>query len=1079
FEISDNQGTAPVGSLGAGSYSYGSYANNTAVEIYVTDVALVACADSAGPVTDYCTPPPPPCTVNIDSISAQCLTDSTFEVLVYISGNGSSFEITDNQGTTPVGNLSAGTYSYGSYANNTAVEIYVTDLALVACADSAGPVTADCTPPPPPCTVNIDSISAQCLTDSTFEVLVYISGNGSSFEITDNQGTTPVGNLSAGTYSYGSYANNTAVEIYVTDLALVACADSAGPVTADCTPPPPPCTVNIDSISTHCSTDSTFEIVVTFTGTGSDFEISDDQGTPAIGSLSSGTYTYGSYPNNTQVAIFVNNTTIVACGDTAGPIMTDCSPPPPPCSVNLDSVIVHCVSDSTFELLVYFTGVGSNFILSDDQGTTPIFGLSSGIYVIGPYANSTDVTVTVADTSVSGCSDSFGPVTGDCTGVPVCDLAVAPLQTTCLSDSTFGVIVSFAGTGGTAYEIYDNLGTDTLSNIGPGMYVYGSYPNNTAVTITVNFTSLFTCEEVVGPITADCTPPPPPCQVNIDSAITACLTDSTFQITVGFSGNGNNYSLSDNQGSPTQTGLVPGVYVLGPYANNTDVQITVADPDSMSCTSTFGPVTADCFVPQPCIVAIDTAYPACQTDSTFALMVQISGNGSNLSISDDQNTAALTGLTSGLYPYGEYPNGTSVTVSVNNPTGNGCSDSYSPLTEDCTPQVICSVDMDTVFAVCVTDSTFNIVVKFTGVGTNFQLGDDQGSSPLTNLAPGEHTIGPYFNSTDVIITVEDTSFTNCSFSFGPITADCTPVPICDVTVDSIFVQCLSDTTFNLAITISGSGNDYSIIDNQGLYQISNVGVGTFTMGPYVAGSSVGALVVDNRVFGCILSAGPILGDCSPPANNDCNNASPMVCGGSVTGTTINSTASLPLTCGTTPTGNGVWYTLIGNGQTIKLSTCSSTAPFDSEINVYKGNCDLMKCVAGNNDGTACPNGSSEVSFQGDIGTVYYIYVSNGLGSTGGNFTLTASCTSQTIGISIYPNPGPGNFTLSYPSTVKTKMKWVLATLEGVTVETGTEIIERGTNIIPLNFENYPEGVYFLHLITPNNPPEVLKIIIKH
>ncbi|MEM7373358.1 MAG: hypothetical protein AAF587_32330, partial [Bacteroidota bacterium] len=169
----------------------------------------------------------PVCDVVIDTLYTQCIDDSTFETVVSFSGSGIAYELSDNQGSIPLAGIPPGTYTFGSYANNASVSIYVNDILIPACGDTTGPITTDCTPPPPPCNVNIDTIYAQCLTDSTFSVIVEFSGPGFSFEISDNQGTAPVGSLGAGSYSYGSYANNTAVEIYVTDVALVACADSA------------------------------------------------------------------------------------------------------------------------------------------------------------------------------------------------------------------------------------------------------------------------------------------------------------------------------------------------------------------------------------------------------------------------------------------------------------------------------------------------------------------------------------------------------------------------------------------------------------------------------------------------------------------------------------------------------------------------------------------------------------------------------------------------------------------------------------------------------------------------------------
>ncbi|MDX2245916.1 MAG: hypothetical protein SF052_04010, partial [Bacteroidia bacterium] len=225
----------------------------------------------------------PVCDVAIDTVVTNCLSDSTFQAVVTLSGSGNNLSISDNQGTTPLTGLSAGTYNFGTYANNTSVTIFAADLNLIACADTAAPVTADCTPPPV-CDVAIDTVVTNCLSDSTFQAVVTLSGSGNNLSISDNQGTTPLTGLSAGTYNFGTYANNTSVTIFAADLNLIACADTAAPVTADCTPPPV-CDVAIDTVVTNCLSDSTFQAVVTLSGSGNNLSISDNQGTTPLTGL--------------------------------------------------------------------------------------------------------------------------------------------------------------------------------------------------------------------------------------------------------------------------------------------------------------------------------------------------------------------------------------------------------------------------------------------------------------------------------------------------------------------------------------------------------------------------------------------------------------------------------------------------------------------------------------------------------------------------------------------------------------------------------------------------------------------------
>ncbi|MBX2829507.1 MAG: T9SS type A sorting domain-containing protein [Flavobacteriaceae bacterium] len=135
----------------------------------------------------------------------------------------------------------------------------------------------------------------------------------------------------------------------------------------------------------------------------------------------------------------------------------------------------------------------------------------------------------------------------------------------------------------------------------------------------------------------------------------------------------------------------------------------------------------------------------------------------------------------------------------------------------------------------------------------------------------------------------------------------------------------------------------------------------------------------------------------PPANDQCDGAFPIACGDSLMGTTINATddtAAAP-DCDTTTSAPGVWYVYedtSGLVTDILLDTCSDNTDYDTKISVYTGDCSSLPltCVAGNDDGD-CPNFQSEVEFQSDGNTTYYILV-HGFNGAIGNFELTMTCT---------------------------------------------------------------------------------------
>ncbi|MCA9242380.1 MAG: hypothetical protein KDA32_00385 [Phycisphaerales bacterium] len=120
-------------------------------------------------------------------------------------------------------------------------------------------------------------------------------------------------------------------------------------------------------------------------------------------------------------------------------------------------------------------------------------------------------------------------------------------------------------------------------------------------------------------------------------------------------------------------------------------------------------------------------------------------------------------------------------------------------------------------------------------------------------------------------------------------------------------------------------------------------------------------------------------------------------------TSLASTETGFATCGTTLSAPGVWYSFIGDGTTIEITTCGSDITnYDTKINVYCSSCDLPTCVAGNDDGSpsgvtdpncvipetgSTANRASFVRFCSQNGGQYYILV-QGFNNAVGEFELT-------------------------------------------------------------------------------------------
>ncbi|GAB3587594.1 hypothetical protein GCM10027345_38550 [Hymenobacter daeguensis] len=179
------------------------------------------------------------------------------------------------------------------------------------------------------------------------------------------------------------------------------------------------------------------------------------------------------------------------------------------------------------------------------------------------------------------------------------------------------------------------------------------------------------------------------------------------------------------------------------------------------------------------------------------------------------------------------------------------------------------------------------------------------------------------------------------------------------------------------------------------------------------------------------------------ANDLCADAIAINCGSSVTGTLVGATSFGDPTAscnGIAVDGAGVFYTLVGTGASITLSTCNSGTTFDTKLFVYSGACGVYTCVTANDDVTcAARQYASSVTFSSVLGTVYRIYVSGYQGAAG-TFVLTAAC-APTVA-SVNPTSGAVGTVVTITGTNLTGATSV--TLNGVAI-TGFTVVN-GTTI---------------------------------
>lgn len=138
---------------------------------------------------------------------------------------------------------------------------------------------------------------------------------------------------------------------------------------------------------------------------------------------------------------------------------------------------------------------------------------------------------------------------------------------------------------------------------------------------------------------------------------------------------------------------------------------------------------------------------------------------------------------------------------------------------------------------------------------------------------------------------------------------------------------------------------------------------------------------------------PCVGPPPPPANDECVDREALVIGAPDTqGPAIDFATADPNTffCDGVPGGQpGVWYSVIGDGNTLTASLCNSPNNFDSIIHVYcelDGDCADLACVAAGDDECGVPGqgADAEVSWCSTNGQEYYLFVADftGAGASG-------------------------------------------------------------------------------------------------
>ena len=207
------------------------------------------------------------------------------------------------------------------------------------------------------------------------------------------------------------------------------------------------------------------------------------------------------------------------------------------------------------------------------------------------------------------------------------------------------------------------------------------------------------------------------------------------------------------------------------------------------------------------------------------------------------------------------------------------------------------------------------------------------------------------------------------------------------------------------------------------------------------GATSGFIVV-TAPLGSATSPTPFL---IPPPNDQCASAVPLACGQTLNGTNIGATATGDPTgtCGTSVNVGGVFYSVVGTGGSMTLSTCSAVTNFDTQLFVYSGSCGSYTCVGGNDD-VSNTNTCSSVTFLSQFGVTYFVLVNGYDNTESGNFAVALTCATPPAApviTSLNPASGPVGSTVTVTGSNFTGT--TAATVNGVAV-TGFTVVNATT-----------------------------------
>ena len=345
-------------------------------------------------------------------------------------------------------------------------------------------------------------------------------------------------------------------------------------------------------------------------------------------------------------------------------------------------------------------------------------------------------------------------------------------------------------------EIRDSDGTVLYNGYGNGGNIAGfsfQSSGDTIILEVVEDGSISCVSSGYTPITfsvscATCVNP----QVDYE-VVSDCLNAPQFFVDVNVTdlGSAGSLTISDNQGN-SSSATATGTIQFGPYANNTNVQITTSNDDDANCSSSSSPLTQEYCATTlvDCAVGpVSSSY--CYDNGDTTQFEYVSSDGSPLNLTIDSglieagwdiiiisdtdgsilfqgdNGGDLTGLSfqsSGDTIYLGFQTDGSISCASSSTYAGGID--WTVACATCTnPSAEYTVIDD-----CANGDQFLIDVNITSMGdaTSLTITDNYSSNTEQTSGTGVVQMGPYPFLTDIVITVSNDQDVNCVINSSPI-----------------------------------------------------------------------------------------------------------------------------------------------------------------------------------------------------------------------------------------------------------------------------------------------------------------------